>query len=267
MSDHCDVDPASCREEGSGHGHRLSALRRSVARRHWWGWRDAVCTRRGGNGWLDLQYPQPAGRRVRVWHHQALPLEEGEVVRLHEEASVLAGSFGVVAVELIGGLGVISDPRPPRCDLVDAGIAPCSLGVFEARCRTYAHGHEMHWIHAQRIAERPWGWRDGIVQQAAADGWIDVRYLLEEGGARLWHRRDLTEHLSQGTPVQVHEEHQALDGPAGLVAAAVVDGLGPLPEPVLPQSWAAETTVVVHDHATGRNLLPGRWDAGQAPTA
>lgn len=267
MTHLCHVDPSLCRQEGSGHGHRLSALRRAVASRHWWGWRDAVCSRRGGNGWLDLQYPQHADRRVRVWHHRALRLETGERLRLHEEASVLAGSFGVVAVEIVGGAGVIGDPRPPRRDLVDAGIAPCAFSVPDARCRTYAHGHGMHWIHGQRIAERPWGWRDGIVERAAADGWIDVRYLLEGGGARLWHHRDLTEHLSPGTPVQVHEEHQALDGPAGLVTAAVVQGLGPVPDPALPQSWAAETTVVVHDHATGRNLLSGRWDAGQDPEA
>ena len=261
----CQADPAACRDDGPWGGHHLSDRRRAGATQHWRGWRDAVCTRQGTNDWLDLRHPRLAGGRARVWHHGSLMLQDGEVLRLHEEARVLAGSFGVVAVEVLGGLEVIEDPRPRRREPVAAGTTPCSVDVLGDRCHSGGYGHEMHWIHGMRIAERPWGWRDGGVRRVEADGWIDVRYLHEVGGARSWHHRDLTRQLPSGTPVQVHEQYQALAGPAGLLTAAVAAGLGPVPEPAEPQLWAVEATVVVHDNATGQNVLSGRWDAETAP--
>ena len=71
------------------------------------------------------------------------------------------------------------------------------------RCWTTWFGHRFHWIHTMRLAETPWGWRDGVVG-AVEDGWITVDHLAKDGHARLWHHEDLGAPV--GTPVRVHEQ-------------------------------------------------------------
>ena len=112
----------------------------------------------------------------------------------------------------------------------------------------------MHFIHARKIGEEPWGWRDGVVVSVAADGWLEVDYVLEPGRVVAHHHEDLTAVLSRGGLVRVHERYYALGGEFGWVNLYIGEGLGPVPDPEQPDLWRGEMTVAVTDLSTGRAL-------------
>jgi len=89
----------------------------------------------------------------------------------------------------------------------------------------------MHPIHARRIGDRPWGWRDAVVT-GVVDGEIRLRYVHETGYPVVWHHNDLSALLNAGTPVQLHEGYHGLGLPAGWVNVIIRSGgLGAVPEP------------------------------------
>ena len=112
----------------------------------------------------------------------------------------------------------------------------------------------MHFIHAKRVGQTPWGWRDGVVTSSTPDGWLEVDYVLEPGRVVAHHHDDLTTVLHAGDPVRVHERYYALGGKFGWVNLWVGEGLGPVPEPEEPELWRGEMTVAMTDLATGRAL-------------
>lgn len=121
------------------------------------------------------------------------------------------------------------------------------------RCPSYRPGHLMHWIHAKRIGQTPWGWRDATV--VAIDGlWLTLSYVVGDHVVRAWHHQSLGDQVQVGSPVRLHEQYYALGGPFGWVNVALTDGLGPVPEPDDVSLWAAETTVAVTDLSTGHAL-------------
>jgi hypothetical protein len=112
----------------------------------------------------------------------------------------------------------------------------------------------MHFIHARKIGEAPWGWRDGIVTRITPEGAIEVDYVLEADHVVAHHHADLTRVLRVGDPVRVHERYYALGGRFGWVNLWVGSGLGSVPEPERPELWSGEMTVAVTDLSTGRAL-------------
>ena len=121
-------------------------------------------------------------------------------------------------------------------------------------CQAYWPGHQMHFIHARKIGEEPWGWRDGVVVSVEADGWLEVNYVLEPGHVVAHHHQDLTAVLSPGDPVRIHERYYALGGRFGWVNLYIAEGIGSVPEPEHPELWRGEMTVAVTDLHTGRAL-------------
>ena len=144
-------------------------------------------------------------------------------------------------------LKTLDDWRP--CD--------CAYGPPPG-CWTTWFGHRFHWIHTMRLAETPWGWRDGVVS-AVEDGWITVDHLAEDGHARLWHHEDLGAPV--GTLVRVHEQWMGLSGRFGIVNAFITEGVGEVPTPEHPELWAQEQSVGVFDSSTGRGVDLAAVDA------
>src|SRR5512139_382442 len=118
-------------------------------------------------------------------------------------------------------------------------------------CASYAPGHHMHPIHARKLGESPWGWRDGVVSSVADDE-VVVDYVTVNGQAVLWHHADLESILSSGTLVRVHEELHALGGTFGWLNVAVAEGLGPVPTPDDTSAWRAEMRIAITDVRSGR---------------
>lgn len=135
--------------------------------------------------------------------------------------------------------------RPLRRSCVPAG---------SSGCQAYFPGHHMHWIHARKIGESPWGWRDGILIAMSPAGKVEVEYALEPGGVTAWHHVDLTSELAVGTPVRVHEGLYALGSPIGWLNLHIDAGVGPVAEPDDVQLWAQEVSGGVVDLSTGRGL-------------
>lgn len=108
----------------------------------------------------------------------------------------------------------------------------------------------MHVIHANRVGETPWGWRDATVV-AVDDLVVTARYVLENGSVRIWHHESLESQLEAGAPVRVHEGYHALGARFGWVNAVVVKGIGEVPEPADREMWRPEMTVGAVDLATG----------------
>jgi hypothetical protein len=128
----------------------------------------------------------------------------------------------------------------------------CIIDEDTRRCRSYRAGHHMHFIHAKRIGQTPWGWRDGVVVSVSTSGWIEIDYVHEEGHVRALHHEDLTRVLAPGMPVRVHERYYAVGGRFGWVNVFLAEGLGWVPAPTDPGLWAPEMTVGVTDLSTGR---------------
>ena len=135
-------------------------------------------------------------------------------------------------------------------------VTPCVVRDG-GRCSSCLPGHHTHWIHARRIGETPWGWRDAVV--AGFDGcWTTATYVESGRAVRLWHHADLAREVEVGAPVRVHERYYVLGGPFGWLNVVVEGGLGPVPEPADPAAWERQMTGGVQDLATGR-ALPLDW--------
>lgn len=118
--------------------------------------------------------------------------------------------------------------------------------------QSYRPGHDLHVIHAKRIAKSPWGWRPGTVT-AYVDGLVTVDYVFEDGTIELWHSRPVP--VEPGTPVRVHERYYALEVAGAWFNVEVRrGGLGAVPDPDEPDLWAREVPIVVVDLARGVGL-------------
>ena len=131
-------------------------------------------------------------------------------------------------------------------------LTPCVVRDDDF-CRSYLPGHHTHWIHAKHIGRTPWGWRDAVVT-GVDGGWTTVTYVESGRPVRLWHHVDLADELSIGAPVRLHEGYYVLGGPFGWVNVVVEGGLGAVPEPADPTTWADQVTGGVQDLGTGRGL-------------
>lgn len=140
-------------------------------------------------------------------------------------------------------------------------MTPCRSIPAGKPCQSYRYGHHVHWIHAGHVGQTPWGWRDGVISGVDADGWITVDYLLDDGSARMWHHEDLQ--APAGTPVRVHEQWKALSGPFGLVNVVLGSGIGAVPTPEHPETWAQEMRLGVVDLSTGRAIDLGGVEAAE----
>lgn len=147
----------------------------------------------------------------------------------------------------------------------EAGTDPYECIVGNGYCQIYHPGHNMHFIHAQYVGRTPWGWRDGVVDYLTPEGWAVVRYLFEDGAARVWHHAKLAKFVKPGDSVRLHEQDHALGGPFGWVNVAVQGGLGPVPEPADVQAWAQKTTAGVVSLSTGRGLATDHVDDQGSP--
>ena len=121
-------------------------------------------------------------------------------------------------------------------------------------CRLYWPGHHMHVIHARKIGESPWGWRDALVTHLGPGGWLTVDYVLEDGRMVGWHHEDLSDVLTLGSPVRVHEGLWSLAGRFGWVNLFVREGAGAIEKPNDPEQWDGQVTGGVVDLSTGRAL-------------
>lgn len=121
-------------------------------------------------------------------------------------------------------------------------------------CQAYWPGHNLHWIHARKIGESPWGWRDGVVSDCSTDGFVTIQYALELGRVEAWHHDAVIGELEDGTPVRVHEGFYALSSPMGWFNLLISSGLEAVPEPQDKGPWQPEVTGGVVDLATGRGL-------------
>ncbi len=130
---------------------------------------------------------------------------------------------------------------------------PTPCVVRNGHCQAYHPGHNTHWIHARRVGETPWGWRDAVV--SGIDGqWVTVTYVERGHEVQLWHHDELAGELAVGAPVRVHEQYYVLGGPFGWLNVVVRGGLGPVPKPVDTSVWEREMTGGVQDFSTGRAL-------------
>jgi hypothetical protein len=115
----------------------------------------------------------------------------------------------------------------------------------------------MHVIHAKRITETPWGWRDAVVSRVDAQR-VRVRCIEPDLEVALWHHRDLAVELPVGSPVRLHVGYHALGWPAGWVNVRLEEcGLGPVPPPEDLEAWLAahgqtRPQVAVVDLSEGR---------------
>lgn len=75
-------------------------------------------------------------------------------------------------------------------------------------CTKLVPGHAMHVMQVQLARSARSGWRDGLVDEVTADGWIGVTPL--DGGTRLrvWHHAPLAPAV--GEPVSVHGTYHVL---------------------------------------------------------
>ena len=142
-------------------------------------------------------------------------------------------------------------------------LVPCDHFGGAEQCQAYHPGHHTHWIHARRLGETPWGWRDAVVS-GVDGGWISVTYVESGRQLELWHHADLRDELAVGAPVRVHEQYYALGGPFGWLNVVVRGGAGPVPEPADLAAWEAQQTGGVQDLRTGRALALDWLDADAA---
>ncbi len=130
---------------------------------------------------------------------------------------------------------------------------PTPCDVRDGYCQLYKPGHHTHWIHARRVGETPWGWRDAVV--FSFDGlWVTVTYLAQARPVQVWHHQDLSAELGVGAPVRLHEGYSVLGGPFGWVNVVVQGGVGPVPTPSDTSAWEREMTGGVQDLRTGRAI-------------
>ncbi len=121
-------------------------------------------------------------------------------------------------------------------------------------CQAYGPGHNLHSIHARKIGESPWGWRDGVVVEATNQGFVTIEYALEPGRVEAWHHDPVVGKLPTGSPVRVHEGFYVLSSALGWVNLLVSSGLGAVPTPDETDLWQGEVTGGVVDLSTGRGV-------------
>lgn len=110
----------------------------------------------------------------------------------------------------------------------------------------------MHTIHARKVGETPWGWRDGTIVSMTGL-WLDVDYL-DGRTAQVWHHVGLADEIAIGTLVRLHEGYYALECPAGWLNVLVGQGAGPVPRPEHPDLWRADVVPTVTDLRSGRGI-------------
>ena len=120
-------------------------------------------------------------------------------------------------------------------------------------CPWYSDGHALHVLHARRVAESPWGWRDAVVVAAEGRSLV-VDYLSGEGGATLWHHFPLEEELPVGSVVRVHEGYHVIGAPIGWLNVRIVQGIGAVAEPDDKSLWRSEWSPAVVDLGSGRAI-------------
>ncbi|MCD6640176.1 MAG: hypothetical protein LT071_09715, partial [Nocardioides sp.] len=108
-------------------------------------------------------------------------------------------------------------------------------------CAVYRAGHLIHVIHARRIGQTPWGWRDGVVVEIEGQEFV-LAYLEQDADPIVaWHHRPwLFAGLTAGEPVRVHEEHGVVGTASGWFSAVITGGIGPVATPAEPGLWAPE---------------------------
>jgi hypothetical protein len=116
--------------------------------------------------------------------------------------------------------------------VVDHEAAPtvCTPSVV---CHQFHPGHLVHAIHGRMLRNRPWGWRSGVVVSVGSlDGGVEVvvEYAAGEGACRMWHHVPLD--LDRELPVRVHEQYHALEVGDRRLNVRLLDGVGPVPEPL-----------------------------------
>lgn len=138
-------------------------------------------------------------------------------------------------------------------------------GCAGTPCQSFSPGHNTHPIHARRLGESPWGWRDAFVT-AIDDHIIRCSYVFAEVEIGIWHHHDLSERVRLGEPARLHEELHALGWARGWCNIVVVaGGLGPVPVPADPNVWRAEMAVGISDMSTGDALAVDHYDAPDQP--
>lgn len=132
-------------------------------------------------------------------------------------------------------------------------MTPCVPGG-NGSCQSCAAGHNVHFIHAGKVGESPWGWRDGVLASVGTTGWLTVEYTSEAGRVEAWHHQDLVAELPLGTPVQVREGWRMLAAPGGWLHLIIAAGLGAVEQPTLVELWDDQVTYGVVDLSTGRGV-------------
>ena len=127
----------------------------------------------------------------------------------------------------------------------------CTIDPEIGRCVAYRPGHQMHFIHAKKVGEEPWGWREGVIATVTPDGWLEIDYTQEPGRVVAFHHHDLTARLAPGDAVRVHEGFHALESVIGWLNIWVGSGLGAVPEPADLEAWRGEISIPVTDLSTG----------------
>lgn len=120
-------------------------------------------------------------------------------------------------------------------------------------CQLFLPGHNMHHIHARRLSESPWGWRDAVVVSVIGE-MVRVEYL-NGSAVTLWHHRSLAEAAEEGMPVRLHEQYYALGMPSGWYNVVIASGgLGSVPLPSSPESWRGQWSAGITDAVSGLGL-------------
>jgi hypothetical protein len=83
----------------------------------------------------------------------------------------------------------------------------CAMGD---ECSVFAPGHKLPLIQHRVAAATASKWRDAIVEDIAADGWIQLITLDDNSRVSAWHHADLTQAISVGHPVAIHSLYHVL---------------------------------------------------------
>ncbi len=90
----------------------------------------------------------------------------------------------------------------------------------------YQAGFDLHPIELRAARATPGKWRDGFVTAVHPDGGIDLTDFHTGEQLRLWHSRELTAELVEGTPVAVHRLYGVLAVNGTFVSVAARPALG-----------------------------------------
>ena len=128
-------------------------------------------------------------------------------------------------------------------------------------CMAYRVGHNIHAIHARRVGQTPWGWRDAVVIGVEGEELVLAYVEWERDPIVVWHHRpSLGAGLTVGEPVRVHEQYGVVGTASGWHSVVITGGIGPVPAPLEPGLWQPETSPGIVDLSTGV-ALPTDWPA------